>query len=80
MIDEQGHVVDASPKALLDDSVLSKRQLAAATHHQHTIEQTVPTRANGARLLVGTETVGVNGSSWSSVRRSISCSAPRTSW
>ena len=57
VIDEQGHVVDASPKALLDDSVLSKRQLAAATRHQHTIEQTVPTRANHARLLVGTETV-----------------------
>ena len=37
--------------------MLTKRQLAAATHHQHTIEQTVPTRANHARLLVGTETV-----------------------
>ena len=58
VIDDKGEVVAASPKALLDDPVLSDKQLDAATSKTHTIEQAVATRARDARLLVGTQKVG----------------------
>jgi signal transduction histidine kinase len=58
VIDERGDVLAASPKVLLDDPVLSRRQLDAATSKPHTIEQPVAPRAHDARLLVGTQHVG----------------------
>jgi len=58
VIDDQGNVVAASPKALLDDPVLTRHQILSATPKARTIEQAVPPRARQARLLVGTETVG----------------------
>ena len=58
VIDDHGEVLAASPKALLDDPVLTPKQRAAAGDKLHTIEQAVPPRARKARLLVGTEEVG----------------------
>jgi signal transduction histidine kinase len=58
VIDDRGEVVAASPKALLDDPVLSKEQIAAASARPRTIEQSVSPRSNDARLLVGTQKVG----------------------
>jgi signal transduction histidine kinase len=76
VIDDKGNVVAASPKALLDDPILSDAQADAATSKPHVIEQPVAPRAHDARLLVGTQQVGsqrlvvVVGASLDSMQRS----------
>jgi two-component system OmpR family sensor kinase len=53
-----GHVLAASPAALLDRPVLHATQLARARRGRVTVERSVPPRADEARLLAGTERLG----------------------
>ena len=58
VLDTRGHVLAASPKALLDRPLLDRAQLRSLDSGRRTINRSVPPRADDARLLAGIATVG----------------------
>jgi signal transduction histidine kinase len=58
VLDSNGAIIAATPRALLDEPVLSAKQIARATKHRFTVEKRVDPKEVRARLLVGPATEG----------------------
>lgn len=58
VLDVNGAIIAATPRALLDEPVLSAKQITRATRHRFTVEQRVDPKEVRARLLVGPATEG----------------------
>lgn len=58
VLDADGTVLAASPRALLDQPVIGSRRLAEAQERKITFDRAVPPRADNARLLAGPERLG----------------------